>query len=252
MFPLEQYPPLALYSRMPKDFFAFKQFRIQQDACAMKVSTDACILGAWAPIPEGAQRACDIGSGTGLLALMLAQRSAALKIDAIEIDTAASQQAEQNIHSSPFADRLSLIRDDIRRFVPHQPYDFIICNPPFFENSLRSSNEARMQARHTDSLSYRELAGFIAAHLSPDGLASVLLPAAQEQSWLAAISEFPLELRQQLSVQPMPHKDYNRMVFVLGKQKGIPCSYEDLLIYQEAGIYTAAFTLLLSPFYLHL
>lgn len=218
----------------------------------MKVSTDACIQGAWTPIPERARRACDIGCGTALLSLMLAQRKSDLQIDAIELEARAAVQAAQNILDSPYADRVQLIHADVRGFVPMALYDLIICNPPFFENSLQSNNQARMQARHTDTLSYRELATFIAGNLAEEGIASVLLPATQEQSWLSAASEASLVLRHQLEIRALPHKAPNRMVFVISRQQTAELQLASLLIYREPGNYTESFKELLSPFYLHL
>lgn len=218
----------------------------------MKVSTDACIQGAWTPIPERAQRACDIGCGTALLSLMLAQRKSDLQIDAIELEAGAAAQAARNILDSPYADRIAVVNADVRQFVPTARYDLIICNPPFFENSLQSNNQARMQARHTDTLSYRDLAMFIAGNLAVEGFASVLLPATQEQSWLNAASEASLILRRRLNIQALPHKPCNRVIFVMSRREITEPQTESLLIYREPGSYTESFKTLLSPFYLHL
>lgn len=218
----------------------------------MKVSTDACIQGAWTPIPSAARRACDVGTGTGLLALMLAQRKPDLGIEALELLPEAANQARANIASSSFASRINVSLADVRCYVPAALYDFIICNPPFFENSLQSDNNARMQARHTDTLSYEVLADFISTNLTPEGVASVLLPASQEVPWLKAAGRSSLHLSGQLRVRPTERKDYNRVVFIMGKQPTKTAWTEYLTIYQSQGVYTSAFIDLLSPFYLQL
>src|SRR2546421_11557996 len=122
---------------MSNSFFQFKQFRIDQDRCAMKVTTDACILSAWAPIPP-AGNFLDIGTGTGLLALMMAQRSAGI-IDAIELHEESFLRAKENVEASRWRDRIHIIHSDAKLFRPNKKYDFIICNPPFFQNQLKTS-----------------------------------------------------------------------------------------------------------------
>src|SRR5205085_2984467 len=117
-------------------YFQFKQFRVQQEATAMKVSTDACIQGAWTPIEPFVKNVLDIGTGTGLLSLMVAQRNNHILIDAIELDENAAQQATENIHASPWGDRINIVNGDIRNYTFNRQYDLIICNPPFFQNSL--------------------------------------------------------------------------------------------------------------------
>src|SRR5437763_1278410 len=115
---------------MSQSYFQFKQFTIHQDHCAMKVSTSACIQGAWTPIPDNAGSALDVGTGTGLLSLMLAQRAPQLSIDSIEIDAIAAAQANENVHQSPFADHIHLMQCDAKEYNPEKKYDLIICNPP--------------------------------------------------------------------------------------------------------------------------
>jgi tRNA1Val (adenine37-N6)-methyltransferase len=142
---------------MANSYFDFKQFRIEQGNCGMKVSTDACIQGAWTPVPHGACRILDAGAGTGLLSLMLAQRAPEVMIDALEIDEAAAIQAGENISASAFADRIHIHHQDVRSFQPEDQYDLIICNPPFFINSLNSPEAARNLARHNHTLQQKDL-----------------------------------------------------------------------------------------------
>src|SRR5262245_25570320 len=121
---------------MSNTFFQFKQFRIEQDKCAMKVSTDACIQGAWTPIEENVRNVLDIGTGTGLLSLMLAQRKPGIRIEAIEIEEQAYKQAAENVAYSPWAEQIHVIPGDVRNDSLNRKFDLIVCNPPFFQNSL--------------------------------------------------------------------------------------------------------------------
>eukprot|EP01136_Pigoraptor_vietnamica_P012822 Opistho-1_new@53158 len=117
---------------MSNHYFQFKQFTIHQDKCAMKVSTDACIQGAWTPIANDVVHVLDIGTGTGLLSLMLAQRNSNIHIDAIELDADAARQAQENISASPWADRVDVMQGDVTAYQFAKQYDMVICNPPFF------------------------------------------------------------------------------------------------------------------------
>ncbi|MFK7925944.1 MAG: tRNA1(Val) (adenine(37)-N6)-methyltransferase, partial [Bacteroidia bacterium] len=136
---------------MGASIFRFQQFSIEQDQCAMKVSTDGILLGAWAPAIEQG-RVLDIGTGTGLLALMYAQRNAQVQIDAIEIDPTAAQQALANFRDSRFAERLSLSPQALQDFAPQTAYDLFLCNPPYFDAGIIPTENARAQARHDQSL----------------------------------------------------------------------------------------------------
>ncbi len=158
---------------MANDFFRFKQFTVFQSQCAMKVGTDGTLLGAWA---RGGQRILDIGAGTGLLALMMAQRFPDAKVFGVEIDAQAARQAQENVAASPFSDRIVISCQDFRQCVEGQ-YDTIVSNPPFFDQSLKSPDTQRTAARHTSSLSYRDLMSGAFSRLSNDGHFSVVIPA---------------------------------------------------------------------------
>lgn len=155
--------------------FQFKQFTIHQDRCAMKVTEVACLLGALTRV-TGRKRALDIGSGTGLLSLMLAQRSPNLLIDAIELDTDAFQQGKENIASSPFHVRIQCFEGNVFSYQPNIRYELIICNPPFFEKQLLSSNEKKNRAWHSSDFSLEELWKCFHDLLSQDGIISIMIP----------------------------------------------------------------------------
>lgn len=172
---------------MPNPFFTFKQFTIHHDRCAMKVGTDGVLLGAWVNL-SNSHRILDIGTGTGLIALMMAQRCNDSNITAIDIDTEAVSQANENIQASPWKDRVIAIQQDIRSFHPNKSFDTIVSNPPYFINSLKSSDTQRNTARHTDTLSAEDLIRKTADLLTEDGYFSIILPTEQIEE-LIQISE---------------------------------------------------------------
>ena len=156
--------------------FTFKQFHIEQDRCAMKVGTDGVLLGACA---AGGKRILDVGTGTGLIALMMAQRFPKAVIDAIDMDFSAVEQACENIAASPFSDRVHAYFSMLQEFQleeKHILYDAIVSNPPYFQNSLKNPNKQRTMARHADSLSFRDLIRHSLRLLSPTGVLSVIIP----------------------------------------------------------------------------
>ena len=173
---------------MSNDYFSFQQFTVRQDLCAMKVGTDGTLLGAWA---RGGSRVLDIGTGTGLIVLMVAQRFPQAVADAIDMDAGACQQARENVAASPFASRIKvhhcrlqdypaaiLKEEDASRFSLRSSlsYDSIVVNPPYFEQSLKAPDARRTMARHTDSLSYRDLMSAAARLLDREGELSVVIP----------------------------------------------------------------------------
>ena len=160
--------------------FTFKQFHVNDYGCGMPVSTDGVLLGTWADLPEQGQ-ILDIGTGSGLLALVAAQRSAAraIPVIAVEIDPAAAKAASQNFALSPWADRLQCIEQDVESWADQQPagrFEAIVCNPPYFNTGQQAGCQARATARHTDSLSHHALLTVIRHLLSETGTASLILP----------------------------------------------------------------------------
>lgn len=154
-----------------KDMFQFKQFTIEQELCAMKVGTDGVLLGAWA---KGGPRILDIGTGTGIIALMMAQRYPEAQVTAIDIDEGAVRQAEQNVSQSPFLGRISVLQQAVQEHLGE--YESIVSNPPFFIDSLQAPDEQRNMARHTATLSYAELMKAAYRLLADNGEFSVVIP----------------------------------------------------------------------------
>lgn len=162
---------------MSTPFFRFQQFIVHHDRCAMKVGTDGVLLGAWA---RGGKRILDVGTGTGLIALMMAQRYEQATVDAVEIDTEACQQAIDNVAESPFTNRINVICDAVQHFSIEserlKAYDAIVSNPPFFENALKNPDKGRLVARHSDTLPFADLFKAVKKLLSDNGEFSAIIP----------------------------------------------------------------------------
>jgi len=230
------------------NWFEFKQFRVEQSKAAMKVGTDGVLLGAWAPIND-ARRILDVGTGTGLIALMLAQRSNAW-VDAVEIDELASEEAEFNFSQSPWSDRLKVTNNDFKEFsnLRGEPYDLIVSNPPFFVNSLKTNNTALTVARHNDMLSFDQLVIGARKLLSDDGRLCVIIPFTscvefRETSRLAGFY-----LRLQTNVIPKSESAPKRVLLEFTIQPGYPTENK-MAVLDENGIYTEGYKSLTAPFY---
>jgi tRNA1Val (adenine37-N6)-methyltransferase len=233
--------------------FHFKQFSIKQDACAMKVSLDACLLGALCQV-DNAKRILDIGSGTGLLALMAAQRCDA-HIDAVELDDAAAKQAQENINDSPFLSQVSVHQQDIKRYDATSRYDVILCNPPFFSQHLKGPDAQRNQARHNDGLSFDDLNGCLSQHLHTNGTAWVLLPCSELERFEESAHAANLLIDQQWLIASRPQKSPHRTVMALKHKEHVnrALSVHTLHVHHESGPhYTDEFKALLCDYYLKL
>ena len=161
---------------MGKNSFQFKQFTINQDRCAMKVGTDGTLLGAWANAPVEPCRILDIGTGTGLVALMMAQRYPQSQVIGIDIDRDAAIQAQENVDASPFSDRVKIINADAVKIEDKEGFDSIVCNPPYFVDSLTCPQDQRTLARHTITLTYEQLMQTAYKLLKNDGMFSIVVP----------------------------------------------------------------------------
>lgn len=241
---------------MANHYFQFKQFTVNQEACAMKVCTDACLQGAYtASYLQGTgdiHRVLDIGTGTGLLSLMLAQQLPAAAITGIELDPAAAGQAVANFAASPWEERLQVVETDAKHLPADKPYDFIITNPPFYESDLKSSNQLRNQAMHATTLDYNDLLQVIDKHLSATGQFSVLLPYVPFADFVSLAQQTGFFLREVLHVKQSEQHGYFRSVGIFSREAGV-CKEHTLSIREaDKKTYTAAFIELLKPYYLFL
>ncbi|WP_153797197.1 tRNA1(Val) (adenine(37)-N6)-methyltransferase [Foetidibacter luteolus] len=239
---------------MPNSYFSFKQFTVQQDKCAMKVCTDACLFGAFIARGQWLQgnRVLDIGTGTGLLSLLLAQKHDHAEIDAVEIDDTAAVQASENFAASPWADRLNIYRQPIQQFTERGAgYDFIISNPPFFEGDLKSNTANRNLALHSEGLKLEELVGCINRLLKNNGSFAVLLPYHRLDFFEKLAGNQGFFLAEKLLVQQTPSHPFFRGILVFGKTV-VQTLQHQITIKTTEGKYSPEFTELLKDYYLHL
>lgn len=234
---------------MPNPYFKFKRFTVYHDLCAMKVGTDGVLLGAWTKI-NGAKKALDIGTGSGLIALMLAQRNDKLHIDAIDIDHDAIEQAKENIKLSTFSNQVNAIESSLQDFKQYErQYDLIVSNPPFFIQSLKSLHKERTLARHTDSLSLEELLGISATLLTSRGKLSIIYPFDHKETLLSISKNIGLYPSRITNVYPTPASPPKRVVIEFSKTESSLIE-TNLIIEKERHIYSDEFTELAREFYL--
>jgi tRNA1Val (adenine37-N6)-methyltransferase len=265
--------------------FQFKQFTIHQDRTAMKVGTDGVLLGAWASITPNASRLLDIGTGTGLIALMLAQRfskqsqdpkycppvlgeraqraegvintlNSHLNIDAIDIDQSSIEQATENIKNSPFAQYITTYHTSLQNHNPEEKYDAIVCNPPYFVASLKCPDASRTQARHTDSLSFDDLLLHSSRLLNDNGTLSVILPVIEGNQLIELAPKYGFSLTHLTEVHPTPTAPTKRLLlqFVMRNsqlnQSSLLISHSSLTIEISRHQYTPEYIALTRDFYL--
>ncbi|EAY27619.1 tRNA1(Val) (adenine(37)-N6)-methyltransferase [Microscilla marina] len=241
---------------MANNYFQFKQFKIEQGNTAMKVCTDSCIFGASVQPAPHTQQVLDIGTGTGLLSLMLAQRTSNLDITAVEIDEAAYNQAKANIEASPWATRIEVHHQAIQHFAQKHPaqYGLIMTNPPFFENHLKTQNLSQNRALHSEALSFNDLLIAIDKLLAPDGTLAVLLPMYQMEVFTTKAGDYGLQVFEQLQIHNHPQKRNFRRICYFSRKAlpNEPVSENELFIRNEQNEYTPEFVQLLKAYYLYL
>lgn len=251
---------------MGNNYFRFKQFTVHQDKCAMKVCTDACLFGAYIAEKLSAEKVkqgkedllagapkkfLDIGTGTGLLSLMLAQKTD-YNIDAVEIDEQAALQAKENFEASPWKDKLKVYHSSVLSYEPASlKYDFIISNPPFFEDDLKSFQTKRNIALHSTELNLRDLIIKIKRLLAEDGSFAVLLPYHRAAYFEKLAEENGFFIKEKVLVKQTPEHEYFRVILLL-EASFVKPGHHEIIIHDENGKYTEAFTKILKDYYLNL
>jgi tRNA1Val (adenine37-N6)-methyltransferase len=232
--------------------FQFKKFAVEQDGCAMKIGTDGVLLGAWTPINYNACSILDIGTGTGVIALMLAQRTNAKQIDALEIDEQAYEQATDNFENSSWSDRLFCFHAGLDEFVeePEDEYDLIVSNPPFYTDDYKSGTEQRDLARFADALPFGDLIEAADLLLSENGILSVIIPFKEEETFLALAKEYELYPVKITRVKGTPTTEIKRSLLAFSRNKNIDYPIDELIIETARHIYTAEYIELTKDFYL--
>lgn len=235
---------------MAKDCFTFKQFSVYQDRCAMKVGTDGTLLGAWAHASEGGCRILDIGTGTGLIAMMMAQRYPQAEIVGVDISSEACAQARENVKYSPFFKRISIVNSDIAEYESGGLFETIVSNPPYFFNSLNCPDENRTIARHSDSLSYKDLLKQVIRLLSDEGNFSLVIPT---DSISAIESEAAFEglfLSRKCLIKTTPRKNPKRVLMEFHKYPSDHIEISEEVLETSPNVRSEWYSNLTKDFYL--
>ena len=234
--------------------FQFKQFSLEQDRCAMKIGTDGVLLGAWTPIINNPFSILDIGAGTGVIALMLAQRSNAEQIDALEIDEEAYEQSVDNFENSPWSDRFFCFHAGLDEFIeePEDEYDLIVSNPPFYTDDFKSATEQRDLARFADAMPFEDLIEAADLLLSENGIFAVIIHFKEEESFLALAKEFELYPLKLTRVKGTPTTEIKRSLLAFSRNEKIDFPTDELIIETARHIYTSEYIALTKDFYLRM
>jgi tRNA1Val (adenine37-N6)-methyltransferase len=235
--------------------FQFKEFTIHQDKTAMKVGTDGVLLGAWCTVDKYPNSILDIGAGTGVISLMIAQRSDAMTIDAVEVDAEAYEQTVENFEKSDWGDRLYCYNVTFQEFAneiseeEEETYDLIVSNPPFYTDAFETDSDARNKARFTSSLSFEELIEGVSKILSKNGTFSIVIPFKEEMNMINSAKEYHLFLNRICRVQGNKTSEIKRSLLEFSFQQTVPHKTH-LIIEIERHIYTEDYINLTKDFYL--
>ncbi|EPG7964467.1 tRNA(1)(Val) (adenine(37)-N(6))-methyltransferase TrmN [Citrobacter koseri] len=238
-------------STLRRNGFTFKQFFVAHDRCAMKVGTDGILLGAWAPV-AGVTRILDIGTGSGLLVLMLAQRTdESVTIDAVELDSEAATQAQENIAHSPWPQRITVHTEDVRQWVPRQTarFDLIISNPPYYEQGVECATPQREQARYTTTLDHEALLTTAAECITEEGFFCVVLPEQTGNTFTQQALSMGWHLRLRTDVAETESRLPHRVLLAFSPRTG-ECFSDRLVIRGPDQLYSEGYTALTQAFYL--
>ena len=230
--------------------FRFRSFAVQDDRCSMRVGTDGVLLGAWARI-GGVQLALDVGTGSGLIAIMLASRSPEIVVDAIEIDADSAAQASDNVAKTAWSQRVRIHPVGITEFALHSPvaYDLVICNPPFFDGGTAPSDVRRSVARHREQLCLSDLFGGVSRLLSDYGRFALVVPYDDVDPFLDAGDDVGLHACRRTDLRPMADRAPHRSLLEMSWQSD-NLTTDELVMYTRPGVYTEDYWRLTEPFYL--
>lgn len=231
--------------------FRFKRFDVDQSGCAMKINTDGVLLGALADADDP-RTILDIGTGTGVIALMLAQRFTNANIDAVEIDQSAAETAKRNFQNSTFSDRLTVYPSGFAAFFeqyPDRKYDLIISNPPFYINSLKSPEAKRELAKHADKVFFEELLSSASRHINESGVLCMILPVDTAAMVDILGAKHKLNLQKKIFIRSFSESKPHRVVVTFGKQ-GTVTNDEKFVIYKSTSNYSEEYINLLKPYFI--
>jgi len=232
--------------------FAFKKFSVNQDKTAMKIGTDAVLLGAWCPIDNHPNTILDIGTGSGIIALMLAQRTEAQQIDALEIEENAYEQAVDNFENSPWSDRLFCFHAGLDEFVddPEVEYDLIVSNPPFYVEDYKTSDAQRDLARFQDAMPFEDLVAAVDLLLSENGVFAVIIPFKEEERFIDLCAEMELFPTKITRVKGANNRPIVRSLMAFKRFELTTLTADELVIEINRHEYTDAYIELTKDFYL--
>lgn len=213
---------------MAKPAFRFKQFTVQQDRTALKVGTDGVLFGAWVAYGD-ARRMLDVGTGTGLLALIAAQRSPLIRVDALEIDPEAAAQAAENVADSPWSERITVHAADARNWPVERAYDLVVCNPPYYAGYSDPADPRVAVAKHGDQLLFTDLVELAVQALLPGGRLALIIPLHREREFLAIAAARGLHPQRRCAVRYVAHRPAKRVLLELGTAQG-PLREEELQV----------------------
>ena len=229
--------------------FTFKQFHVDHSRCAMKVGTDGVLVGAWCRLPQGERRILDIGTGSGLMALMAAQRCPEARITGIDIDPDCAAQARENAAASPWSDRIAIEHRSLQEFDAIEKFDAAISNPPYFVDSLLPPDAARTSARHTVALTFDDIVSGVERNLHPHGAFSLILPPAEMELFRAA-AHGRLFLRRRCDVFATSSGGVKRVMAEFGLLPPADAVETETLTIEDANGYTDDYRRLTCDFYL--
>lgn len=236
---------------MPNPYFQFKQFTVYHDRCAMKIGTDGVLLGAWTQV-DNARKVLDIGTGTGLIALMIAQRSEAF-IVGVDIDEKAVEQARENVDASPWKERVCIYRKDVMPMCRETDgmFDVIVSNPPYFVENVHCPDKRRNVARHTGDFTFDELLAAVERLLTEDGSFSVIIPADAVDTFVSLAAGKHLYPKRKTLIHTKPDAVPKRVLLAFGRNI-CACNVEHLVVELERHVYSPEYIGLTKEFYLNM